>query len=381
MTIRYGSHTVNKDDIKSIEKILRKDFLTQGPQVNRFENKLREKFGARYCSVVSSGTAALHLSVMSLELPKNSKVVTTPITFVATSNSIIMNGHKPELVDIDPATYTIDINKLEHKIKRDKRIKAILAVDYAGNICDWESLNFLKKKYKVKLLNDNCHSIGTKYKGSVKYACKYADIVTQSYHPVKAITTAEGGSILTNNKEIFEKVNSFKNHGMDRSKNLIKKNGSWFYAIKNLGYNYRLSDIQCALGISQLKKLDSFVLSRRKIAKIYDKEFSNIDKVEIPMIRKNCYHSYHLYPLLIDFNKTKINKKNFFLKMQSKGIYLQVHYLPIHYHEFYKKKFRFKKGDFPVAEDFYKREVSIPIYPSLKKKEIYRVIKSIVDCL
>jgi dTDP-4-amino-4,6-dideoxygalactose transaminase len=168
---------------------------------------------------------------------------------------------------------------------------------------------------------------------------------------------------------------------MDRSKNLIKKNGSWFYAIKNLGYNYRLSDIQCALGISQLKKLDSFVLSRRKIAKIYDKEFSNIDKVEIPMIRKNCYHSYHLYPLLIDFNKTKINKKNFFLKMQSKGIYLQVHYLPIHYHEFYKKKFRFKKGDFPVAEDFYKREVSIPIYPSLKKKEIYRVIKSIVDCL
>ena len=148
MTIRYGSHTVNKDDIKSIEKILRKDFLTQGPQVNRFENKLREKFGARYCSVVSSGTAALHLSVMSLELPKNSKVVTTPITFVATSNSIIMNGHKPELVDIDPATYTIDINKLEHKIKRDKRIKAILAVDYAGNICDWESLNFLKKNIK-----------------------------------------------------------------------------------------------------------------------------------------------------------------------------------------------------------------------------------------
>jgi UDP-4-amino-4,6-dideoxy-L-N-acetyl-beta-L-altrosamine transaminase len=381
MTIRYGSHTINKQDIKSIERVLRKNFLTQGPQVKKFENKLIEKFGAKYCSVVSSGTAALHLAVMSLSLPEKSKIITTPLTFVATSNSIIMNGHKPELVDIDSSSYTIDLNKLEYKLKKDKKIKAIIAVDYAGNICDWESLNFLKKKYNIKLLNDNCHAIGTKYKGSTKYACKFADIVTQSYHPVKAITTAEGGSILTNNKEIFEKVNLLKNHGINRDKNLTNKNGVWFYEIKNLGYNYRLSDIQCALGVSQLKNLNNFILSRRKIAKIYDKEFSNINKLKIPVARKNCYHSYHLYPLLINFNKTKINKKNFFLKMQSKGIYMQVHYLPIHYHEFYKKKFKFKKGDFPVAEDFYEKEVSIPIYPSLKKNEAYKVISNIIENL
>jgi len=381
MTIRYGSHTINTQDVKSVEKVLRKSFLSQGPQVNQFENRLKEKFVARYCSVVSSGTAALHLSVMSLSLPKNSKVVTTPLTFVATSNSILMNGHKPELVDIDSSSYTIDLNKLEYKLKNDKKIKAVIAVDYAGNTCDWESLNFLKKKYKVKLLNDNCHAIGTKYKGSEKYACKFADIVTQSYHPVKAITTAEGGAIFTNNKKISEKVNLLKNHGINRNKTLLNKNGAWFYEIKNLGYNYRLSDIQCALGISQLKKLNSFILSRRKLAKIYDKEFMNVDKLEIPVARKNSYHSYHLYPLLIDFNKTKLNKKNFFLKMQSKGIYMQVHYLPIHYHEFYKKKFKFKKGDFPIAEDFYEKEVSIPIYPSLKKKEVYEVINRIIENL
>ncbi len=152
MTIRYGSHTINIQDIKSVEKVLRRDFLTQGPQVNQFENKLKEKFGARYCSVVSSGTAALHLSVMSLSLPKNSKVATTPLTFVATSNSIIMNGHKPELVDIDSSSYTIDLNKLEYKLKKDKKIKAVIAVDYAGNICDWESLNFLKKNTKLNFL-------------------------------------------------------------------------------------------------------------------------------------------------------------------------------------------------------------------------------------
>ena len=381
MIIRYGRHTINTQDLKSVEKVLRKSFLSQGPQVSQFENKLKERFGSRYCSVVSSGTAALHLSVMSLSLPKNSKVVTTPLTFVATSNSIIMNGFKPELVDIDSSSYTIDLNKLEHKIKKDKKIKAIIAVDYAGNTCDWESLNFLKKRYKVKLLNDNCHAIGTRYKGSEKYACKYADIVTQSYHPVKAITTGEGGAIFTNDKKISEKISLLKNHGINRNKVLTNKNGVWFYGIKSLGYNYRLSDIQCALGISQLKKLNSFILSRRKIAKIYDKNFSNMNKFEIPVARKNCYHSYHLYPLLIDFNKTKLNKKNFFLKMQSRGIYMQVHYVPIHYHEFYKKKFKLKKGDFPVAESFYEKEVSIPIYPSLKKNEVYKVINNIVENL
>ena len=381
MRIRYGRHTINETDIKSIENVLRYDSLTQGKHVKKFENALKIKFGSRYCSSLSSGTAALHLGVMALSLPKNSKIITTPLTFVATANSIILNNLKPELVDIDLTTYTIDVNKLEHKLKKDNKIKAVIAVDYAGNICDWKSLNFLARKYNIKLINDNCHAIGSMYNDSIKYASQFADVVTQSYHPVKAITTAEGGSILTNNKKIYENISLLKNHGIIRNKNLSKKFGAWFYSIKKLGYNYRLSDIQCALGISQLKRLNQFILARRKIAKIYDKAFSNIDKLQIPKVREKCYHSYHLYPLLIDFKKTRINKKKFFAKLQSNGIYTQVHYLPIHYHEYYKKKFNFKKGDFPNSEDFYNREVSLPIYPLLKKKYVFRVIDNIIKNL
>ena len=381
MRIRYGRHSINETDIKSIENVLRNDYLTQGKHVKKFENALKIKFGSRYCSSLSSGTAALHLGVMALSLPKNSKIITTPLTFVATANSIILNNLKPELVDIDLTTYTIDINKLEHKLKKDNKIKAVIAVDYAGNICDWKSLNFLARKYNIKLINDNCHAIGSMYNDSIKYASQFADVVTQSYHPVKAITTAEGGSILTNNKKIYENISLLKNNGIIRNKNLSKKFGAWFYSIKKLGYNYRLSDIQCALGISQLKRLNQFILARRKIAKIYDKAFSNIDKLQIPKVREKCYHSYHLYPLLIDFKKTRINKKKFFAKLQSNGIYTQVHYLPIHYHEYYKKKFNFKKGDFPNSEDFYNKEMSLPIYPLLKKKYVFKVINNIIKNL
>ena len=381
MRIRYGRHTINETDIKSIENVLRYDSLTQGKHVKKFENALKIKFGSRYCSSLSSGTAALHLGVMALSLPKNSKIITTPLTFVATANSIILNNLKPELVDIDLTTYTIDVNKLEHKLKKDNKIKAVIAVDYAGNICDWKSLNFLARKYNIKLINDNCHAIGSMYNDSIKYASQFADVVTQSYHPVKAITTAEGGSILTNNKKIYENISLLKNHGIIRNKNLSKKFGAWFYSIKKLGYNYRLSDIQCALGISQLKRLNQFILARRKIAKIYDKAFSNIDKLQIPKVREKCYHSYHLYPLLIDFKKTRINIKKFFAKLQSNGIYTQVHYLPIHYHEYYKKKFNFKKGDFPNSEDFYNKEMSLPIYPLLKKKYVFKVIDNIIKNL
>ena len=381
MRIRYGRHTINETDIKSIENVLRNDSLTQGKHVKKFENALKIKFGSRYCSSLSSGTAALHLGVMALSLPKNSKIITTPLTFVATANSIILNNLKPELVDIDLTTYTIDVNKLEHKLKKDNKIKAVIAVDYAGNICDWKSLNFLARKYNIKLINDNCHAIGSMYNDSIKYASQFADIVTQSYHPVKAITTAEGGSILTNNKKIYENISLLKNHGIIRNKNLSKKFGAWFYSIKKLGYNYRLSDIQCALGISQLKRLNQFILARRKIAKIYDKAFSNISKLQIPQVREKCYHSYHLYPLLIDFKKTRVNKKEFFAKLQSNGIYAQVHYLPIHYHEYYKKKFNFKKGDFPNSEDFYNKEMSLPIYPLLKKRYVFKVIDNIIKNL
>ena len=252
-----------------------------GAYVSRFEQDV-----ARYCKAqkgvaLVNGTSALHTALNVVGVQSGDEVITQSLTFVATANSIILNNLKPELVDIDLTTYTIDVNKLEHKLKKDNKIKAVIAVDYAGNICDWKSLNFLARKYNIKLINDNCHAIGSMYNDSIKYASQFADVVTQSYHPVKAITTAEGGSILTNNKKIYENISLLKNNGIIRNKNLSKKFGAWFYSIKKLGYNYRLSDIQCALGISQLKRLNQFILARRKIAKIYDKAFSNIDKISI----------------------------------------------------------------------------------------------------
>ena len=231
--------------------------------------------------------------------------------------------------------------------------------------------------YDVQLINDNCHAIGAKYYKKKCYAAKYADIVTHSYHAVKNITTGEGGAVLTNNKNIFNKINKLRSHGVLRDPKLMTYNeGPWYYEMHDLGYNYRITDIQCALGISQLKKINKFIKKKKEIAKIYDAEFSGNKIFTIPKVKKNCSHAYHLYPLLINFKKT-LKKKFFFKKLYNQNIRLQVHYIPIHLQPYYRKKYGFKKGDFPVSESFYKKEVSLPIYYSLKKKEALRIAKNI----
>ena len=378
MIIKYGSQTISKKDGELTAKILNNSYLTQGPEVKKFEDNLKKKFAAKYCSVVSSGTAALHLAVMSLSLAKNSKIVTTPMTFVATSNSIIMNNLIPEFVDIETNSYTIDLNKLEQKLKKDKKIKAVIGVDYAGNICDWESLNFLSKKYNIKLINDNCHAIGTKYKGKIGYACKFADIVTHSYHPVKNFTTGEGGAILSNNSQYIKKAKILRSHGLFYTN---KKNSNRYYDLKTLGYNYRLTDFQCALGISQLKKLPKFIEKRRSISKVYDNSFQKIEFMKVIDEKKNDYSANHLYPLLIDFKKLKVSKKQFFLRMLKKKIRLQTHYMPLHFHSYYKKNFKFANQKYPISELFYDREVSLPIYYGLSSKDTKKVIIKIFETL
>tara|TARA_B100000902_G_scaffold399953_1_gene473931 strand:- start:1538 stop:2698 length:1161 start_codon:yes stop_codon:yes gene_type:complete len=376
MTIFYAKHHIDKNDIRSVENIVKRSNLTQGNVVNKFEKNLKNYFKSKYCVAVSNGTAALHLAIKSLNLEKKSKIVTTPITFISTVSSILMNNHVPEFVDINEENYNIDINKLEKKLKDDKNISAVIAVDYAGNPCQWKDLNYLSKKYNFYLINDNCHALGSKIHGNKGYAVSYAHLVTQSYHPAKNFTTGEGGSILTNYKSLADKIRLMRSHSMIKNNKTIKKHGNWKYFVNEIGYNYRLTDIQCALGISQLKKLDMFVKKRQEISKIYDKQFSSIDCLKIPKKSKSHYHSYHLYPLLIDFKKLKLNKKKFFEILQKKGINLQVHYIPV-YKQGFLKKFKFKQSNFPVSEKFYSQEVSLPIYYSLKKKEQLLVIKSI----
>ena len=379
--INYGKQYLDKKDISAVVSVLKSDWLTQGPKVKEFETSLKNFFGAKYCSVVSNGTAALHLAVKAMGWKKGDYVFTTPNSFLATSNSILYVGAKPIFIDIDPLTFNINVKKLEEKIKINKkkgrRLVGIIATDYAGQPCDWKSLKIIGRKYGLKLINDNCHAIGASFYKNKKYACKYADVVTQSYHPVKNLTTGEGGSILTNHKALDKKVKLLRSHGVIKKKN----KSPWSYEMLDLGFNYRLSDMSCALGLSQLKKVNKFVRKKQKIAQIYDKAFKNIKNIKIPLIKKNIQHSYHLYPLRIEFDKFKISKESFFRILRKKNINLQVHYIPIFLQPFYKKNFKFNVKDLKNSIKFYKEEISLPIYYSLKRKEINYVINQIKKIL
>ena len=377
--IFYAKHTINSDDLISVKKVLLSSNLTQGSEVNKFENNLKKYFSAKYACVTSSGTAALHLVALAYGWKKGDIVITTPMSFVATANCIEYTGAKPYFIDIDAKTGNMSTINLEKTLKKlnktNKKVKAVICVDYAGSICDWKSLKKISRKYKVNLINDNCHAIGSRLEGDQGYALKYADVVTHSYHPAKNITTGEGGSVLTNDKKIYEKILTLRTHGIKK----LAKNRLWYYEMQNLGFNYRLSDLQSALGSSQLKRLNLFIKKRNYIADTYNKTFRNIKNIQIPIVNKSINHSYHLYPLLIDFKKIGISKISFFKKMKKNGFQLQVHYIPIHYHPYYKKKYNFKNRDFPNAEDFYNRQVSLPIYPSLKKKDQLNIIRNLLN--
>ncbi len=372
--INYGKQTLNQSDFKTVLKTLKDPLLTSGPKVKKFENALIKKFGGKFCSVVNNGSSALYILGKALGWKKGDNIITTPLSFLATANCIANNHAKPDFVDIESQTFTLDPQRLEDKLKK-KVYKAVIAVDYAGHPCDWVSLNFLSKKYKFILINDACHSMGSKINNDCKYATRYSDFVTQSYHPVKAITTGEGGSIFSKNEKIAKRIEQIRNNSML----LTKKEGPWYYETHEAGLNFRITDFQCALGISQLKKLEDFIISRRRIASMYLKGLKNDQRFILPIEKKNYYHSYHLFPLQINFKKIKISKRDLFNKFKKKGINLQVHYIPIHLQPFYKKKFGFKKKQFKNVENFYKNEISLPIYPSLKKNEVYKVINELLS--
>ena len=296
--INYGKQTLEEDDLQAVVKTLRDNFLTSGPKVDKFERELIKKFGGKFCSVVNNGTSALNIIGKALGWKKDDKVITTPLSFLATANCIVNNNATPVFTDVENEYFTIDPEKLEDKLRKNS-CKAVIAVDYAGHPCDWVSLRYLSKKYDFKLINDACHSMGSKLNNNQKYATYYSDFVTQSFHPVKAITTGEGGSIFSKNKKIANRITQIRNHCMQHT----KKEGPWYYEIHEAGSNYRITDFQCALGISQLKKLNNFVRARRKIASIYLKELKNDERFVLPKEKIDCYHSYHIFPLQINFNK------------------------------------------------------------------------------
>ena len=387
--ISYGKQSIDQSDIDAVVEVLKGDWLTQGPAVETFENDLKSYFGVKHCCAVSNGTAALHLTGLALGWHPGDVIITTPITFLATANCIVYVGATPDFVDIDPISYTIDPNQVEDKVRsyksKGKTVKAVIGVDFAGHPCDWKELRQIADKYDLQLVNDNCHAMGASYFDDKQYAVKYADVVTQSYHPVKNITTGEGGAILTNDPEIDEKVRRLRTHGVTKDPHLLEVNeGPWYYEMHELGFNYRITDLQCALGINQLKKLNLFVQERCEIAKRYDESFYGIDILTIPKTKSSINHANHLYPLQINFEKLSLTKAEFFEKMKQMGINLQVHYIPVHIQPFYHKNYGFKQGDFPVSESFYYRVVSLPIYPDLNYDELQFVIsetKQVLDMI
>ncbi len=376
--INYGSHNISTNDIRLVSEALRGSTITQGPYVQNFERDLSKKFRSNFCTVVSNGSSALYLVGKILKWKKGDTIITTPISFLATSNCIELCNAKTKFIDIDKKTYTIDPNRVESYLKKtNKKIKALIGVDYAGHPCDWKSLRYLANKYKFVLINDGCHAMGSKIDNNIGYACKFADLLTQSYHPVKSFTSGEGGAILCNNSKWDKELKILRNNSMIKN----DKKQMWKYDMNQPGFNFRLSDINCALGISQLRKLDSFIRLRRKIAKQYNEIFTNKKNILTPYLSSNIYHSYHLYPLQIDFNKLKIQKKNFFIKMFRKGIRLQVHYIPLYMQPYYKKKYNLKPENFMNSTDFYSKEVSIPIYPGLSNPQIRFITESVLSLI
>ena len=384
--ISYGKQTIDQSDIDAVVQVLKADWLTQGPAVEIFENDLMNYFGSNHACAVANGTAALHLTGLALGWQAEDIVITTPITFLATANCIVYAGATPDFVDIDPVTYTIDPNLVEKKVKfyqsKGKKVKAIIGVDYAGHPCDWKSLRTIADKYDLQLVNDNCHALGASYFGDKQYAVEFADVVTQSYHPVKHITTGEGGAVLTNDSNIDEKVRILRTHGMIKDPDQLEKNdGPWYYEMRKIGYNYRITDFQCALGSNQLKKLDIFVDKRRAIASIYDIAFGQDTRFVIPEISNKSVHSYHLYPLQIKFNKINLDKKSLFKLMEKNRINLQVHYIPVYSQNYYLKKYGFNKIDFPNSLKFYEREISLPLFADLEPESQEYVISCLLKNL
>ena len=372
MLISYGRHSIDKTDIKSVSKALKSNFLTQGSLVKKFEILLKKKLHTKYATVVNSGSSALLLVGKILKWKKGDLVAVPPITFLSSVNTVEHCGAKPVFVDINMEDYCMDPKKLETILEKDKykKIKAAIITDYGGQPAQWEKFFELKKKYKIILINDNCHAIGSNIKKNYGYATKYADFATLSFHPVKAITTGEGGAVLTNNLNYDNKAKLLRSHGMERKNNIY-----WVYKMNHLGFNFRLPDINCALGISQLKRIDTFISRRRKISKIYNKFFSDKEKFTIPKKIKGTSSSFHLYPLLLNFRKIKINKNNLIKKFLNYGIKLQVHYIPVNSQPYYRKKYGLNLKNYINSFKFYNSELSIPIYYDLKNREIKKIFK------
>ncbi|MDE7423228.1 MAG: UDP-4-amino-4,6-dideoxy-N-acetyl-beta-L-altrosamine transaminase [Lachnospiraceae bacterium] len=373
MYIPYGRQCIEEDDIEAVVEVLCSDYVTTGPAVAEFEKSVAEYTGAKYAVAVSNGTAALHAACLAAGIKEGDEVITTPITFAASANCVLYCGAKPVFADIEPDTYNIDPTKIEEKIT--SKTKAIIAVHFTGQPCKMDEIHEIAKKHNLFVIEDAAHALGAEYKG--KKVGSISDMTTFSFHPVKHITTGEGGMVTTNSKELYDRLVLFRSHGITRDERFLEKNeGGWYYEQLDLGYNYRITDIQCALGISQMKKLDRFVERRREIAKRYNEAFSDVKGIQIPKQEADCHNSWHLYVIQV----LDRDRKEVFDTLRSKNIGVNVHYIPVYKHPYYQKN-GYERVCCKNAEQYYANAISIPMYPLLSKEEQEYVIETIKEVL
>lgn len=363
--IPYSRQWVDDKDIKEVVKVLKSDWLTQGPKVEEFEREVAKYCGAKYGVAFSSGTSALWASYNTAGIRQGDEVVTTPLTFVATSNTIALLGGKPVFIDIKSDTLNINPELIEGAITQ--KTKAIATVDFAGVPCDYDKILKIAKENKLLLIEDACHALGSEYKG--RRVGSFADMTIVTFHPVKHITTGEGGVVLTNNESFYNKLKILRNHG------IVKKpeKGKWYYEVENPSFNFRITDIQCALGISQLKKINKFLEKRREIVAKYKEAFKGVKEIVLPLEENYEKVAWYIYPIQVG----KQIRKKVFDSLQEDGIGVQVHYMPLHLHPFYKKSFGYKEGDFPMAEKYYEGAITIPLFPKMTDEDVKYVIQSV----
>lgn len=366
----YGHQWIDDDDIASVVEVLKSDWITQGPKVDEFERKAAEYCGARYAVAISSGTAALHAACSVAGISKGNEAITTPITFAATANAVVYCGGKPVFADIREDTLNIDAEGIRRKLTPETR--AILPVDFAGHPADLDEIKAIAEKNKLVVIEDACHALGAEYKG--KNIGSLSDMTIFSFHPVKHITSGEGGMVLTNNEQFYERLRIFRHHG------IIKGNsdkGSWYYQIFEPGHNFRITDFQCALGISQLKKLDRFVERRRQIASRYNEAFAQMEEIITPIESADVKAAYHIYVIQLRTELLKVGRREIFEALRAENIGVNVHYMPLHLHPFYQREFGYKKSDCPRAERYYETAITLPIFPKMSDEDVEDVIGAV----
>ena len=375
--IPYGHQSIDENDIQAIINILRGEWLTGGPAISTFESALCSYTGAKHAIAVANGTAALHVAMLAADINHSARVITSPNTFLASANCAEYVGAQVDFADIDPLT--LNLSPLELANIWDKKVKAVVAVDFAGRACDMPKIAELARANNAIIIEDAAHALGSQFIHQEKYwsvgAHPWADMTTLSFHPVKTMTTGEGGAILTDNDELAARCRLYRNHGMSKS----RPEEPWFYEMQYPGFNYRITDMQCALGLSQLKRIESFIQRRQEIVTTYNEALHGIDNLTLPTPDEDGLTAWHLYVVKIDFLKIGRSRTSVMQQLKERGIGTQVHYIPVHLQPYFRKKYTYAPGKCPNAEEYYEKALSLPLFPTMSTFEIERVIKGVLE--